>query len=519
VSDTQGLNASTDRTALAAWLRRVAAACLLTAIFATPLRAQTPPDVEALRKKLDTILTGHGVKGAALGAHVIELPSGRVLYAKGSEKPMIPASNAKLVVIAAAYDALGKDFRFETVLGLRGDDLVVIGGGDPTLGDPKLARARGESTTALFHRWAAALKSAGVTSISGRLLVDDSIFEKRWVHPTWPPGQYQEWYEAPIGGLNFADNCVEVNVAPTQGGAPASVRLSPPNTLMRIVNQTRSNGKQGPSMRRTPNSETITVSGPVARDVLLGEVTVTDPGLFFASAMRTALAARGIRIRGETQRAVLRGAGGALPADLRVVARERTLLADATLRAGRDSLGMMAEGLIKTLGAQQSGTGTWSAGAEAVGRFLVKCGVMQGQYQFADGSGLSRSNRLSAEAATGVLRHMFAHPAAEAFRACLAVSGGEGTLKRRMRDVTGRVIAKTGYIDGVRTLAGYVQTRGGTWLAFAFYYNDASNTSVLSGVQDNACRALVNWGERSGGGGSVAESAPRGAGRGRARRG
>lgn len=477
------------------WLFRITIAMAICCRLADgALQAQPPADPAALRARLDSILTGHGVKGAVLGAQVIELPSGRVLYEAGAERALIPASNAKLIVIAAAFDLLSPDYEFKTTLALRGDDLVLIGGGDPALGDPRLCQSRGEQTTSVFHRWAEALQRAGVQRVSGRLLVDDSIFEKRFVHPTWPPNQYQEWYEAPIGGLNFADNCVEVFVSPGQRGGAAVARLSPANTFMRVANQTRSNGKHAPSIRRAAGSESITVSGSVARESMVGEIAVTDPGMFTAACLKTVLAAKGIEIRGGIERATLRTGAGDLPADLRIIAVEKTRLIDAARRAGKDSLGMMAEGLLKILGAERGGGGTWNAGAAVVSGFMAKCGVTPGQFQFADGSGLSRDNRLSAAATTAVLRHMFTHPSAREFREVLAVCGVDGTLKRRMRDISGMVVGKTGYIDRVRTLSGYAQTRTGARLAFAIFYNDAANTSVLSGVQDNACRAMVNWG-------------------------
>lgn len=452
--------------------------------------AATPAIDAVLDAALNSALNSHGVKGALLGAHVVELSSGRVVYDHDSARPMIPASNAKLVVMAAAIDQLGADYRFETLVALRGRDLVVIGGGDPAFGDPKLAAARGESITAAFARWAESLKAAGVTRITGRLVFDDSIFDNEFIHPTWPRDQHQAWYEAPIGGLNLADNCVTVSAAP---GAKGSVTLSmsPGNTALKLVNECRIGKEHRPVVYRAFGADAISVRGTINRKAALAEITVPDPGLYFAAALRTSLAARDIAIDGPIVRERVKGADGGLPADLRIIARERTPLKDVLARTGKNSLGMMAEGLIKTLGARRAAVGTWKSGAEAVRAFVESCGVSSSEIALADGSGLSRENRLSAAAATSVLRHMYAHPQREIFMAALARSGVDGTMDRRLRDLPGRVLCKTGYISGVRTLAGYAKGDGGEWYAFAFFYNNAASTAPLTASQDKACRILV----------------------------
>lgn len=452
--------------------------------------ATTPAIDAALETALNGVLNSHGVKGAVVGARVIELPAGRVVYEKESARPMIPASNAKLVVMAAAIDQLGADYRFETVLALRGRDLVVVGGGDPAFGDPKLAAARGESITAVFARWADALRQTGITRVTGRLVIDDSIFDDQFVHPSWPRDQHQAWYEAPIGGLNLADNCVTVSAAP---GAKGSVELSmsPGNTAMRLVNECRMGKEHRPVVHRAFGADAISVRGTITRKAALAEITVPDPGLYFAAALRTSLAARDIAIDGPIVRERVRLADGGLPADLRIIARERTPLKDVLARTGKNSLGMMAEGLIKTLGARRAGVGSWKNGGEAVRAFVESCGVSSSEISLADGSGLSRDNRLSAAAATTVLRHMFEHPGRDVLMAALAHSGVDGTMDRRLRDLPGRVLCKTGYIAGVRTLAGYAKGDNGAWYAFAFFYNNATSITPLTAAQDKACRILV----------------------------
>jgi len=486
---------------------REAARCSGGARFAAVLGAgivlaMTPATFgadSALRKlhtRLDRILTQHKQPHARFGAQVVELPGGRVLYERDARTPLIPASNMKLVVIASAIEQLGIDYRYETVLAIRDRDLVVIGSGDPTFGDERIAKGRGESITAVFHRWAARLHDAGVRQIPGDLVIDDSIFDRQFTHPNWPPNQHQAWYEAPIGGLNFNANCVSVRVTPSAKGR-AKVAMIPGNRLLRIENKTVANGKKKAVVNRRRGSDVLVVAGTVKKAGVLGPITVSDPGLYFGSVLKTVLAAKGIRVYGRVVRKPVRLADGRLPSECHVVSVHRAGLAGALGRAGKNSLGMAAEGLLKTLGAERSGRGTWRTGIAAVEAFMRTAGVPADQATIDDGSGLSRENRVSPAAAVQVLGYMFRRggKAFDLFRNSLAQSGIDGSLENRMksRDTRGRIFAKTGYIRGVRTLAGYIHTHTDQWLGFAFYYNRASATRPMTQAQDRACRLLVHW--------------------------
>lgn len=468
----------------------------LLVLAVQPLLAEPDTDATALRSRLDRILTNHQQPKAVLAARVIELPGGRILYDREGHRPMLPASNMKLVIMAAAIDRLGKDHQFETVVAVRGKDLVVLGGGDPTFGDERLAERRNESITTVFRQWAKRLKSSGVKQIPGDIIVDDSVFDRQFIHPKWPEDQLQSWYEAPIGGLNFNANCTTVRVRPTTPGKPAEVSLVPGNHGLKIVNKTTTGAKQTVSVTRPKDSESLIATGSVAQEALLGPITVLDPGLYAGHVLKTVLASEGIRVLGKVVRERVRSEDGSIPGNCHIVAVHRAPLRDALWRSGKQSLGMMAEGLIKALGCQE-GAGSWENGRKVVQDYLSAIGVPADQAVIDDGSGLSRGNRLSPAASTLILQHAFAGKGGEfeLLRDSLAASGGDGTLQKRMTspEIKGRVFAKTGYIKGVSTLAGYVHTSSDQWLAFAFFYNQAIGPADLKRAQDEACRLLVSW--------------------------
>lgn len=432
-----------------------------------------------------------------LGVHVIDLGTGETLYERSATKPMIPASCMKLAVMAASIDQLGTDYSFTTVLAIRGKDLVVIGSGDPTFGDEKLAEAREQGIGAAFKQWAVRLRAEGVKQIPGNIIVDDFIFDLDFVHSSWPKDQYQAWYEAPIGGLNFNANCVAVVVAPTAAGRPASIKLIPPNDFVDVSNETQTGGAMTVTVHRQRKSDTLMLRGSVSKEGQLEVVTVRDPGLFFGSALKAALEAEGIPIGGKVLREKVRLEAETLPNDVHVVAVHNAPIADALARAGTDSLGMMAEGLFKAMGARVAGVGSWDSGQSAMNAYYRKLGISANQVAVDDGSGLSREDRISPAAMTRILATAFRDEKQfDLLRSSLGVSGESGTLRKRMRsgNAKGRVFGKTGTIRGVRTLAGYIHTMDDRWLAFAFFYNNISKPDTNPKPKmDRACELLVNF--------------------------
>lgn len=454
-----------------------------------------------------------GVRVEALG------PRPAVIFERNSNELFQPASNQKIITTAAAMCLLPPDFSYRTILALRGNDLVIIGAGDPSCGDPLMAQEARQPITAMFHEWAGRLKSAGITTVRGNLLFDDSIFDDEYVLESWKK-QFNllASYSAPIGGLNFNDNCVGVVIKPGDGeiGSAADVSLVPGTSWITLENTAKKAKSGEPLVKRLGKGPlTITVSGSVskANDPRTGlSIPITDPGMFFATACRTSLAAQGITIHGETRRARIRLASGALPPDLKQVAVHERKLSEILWRVNKSSLNMFAEGVLKTLGAYAGreaapGVGSYATGRAAIQRFLDVLGVPRDSYVIDDGSGLSHGNRVTPAMITAILKHMNNHPRRDEWWANLAVPGEQtGTLRRRMRDLAGQVFAKTGHIGGVSTLSGYVVGQNKQVYVFSVLCNDTNKTKGSPhSIQDGICRKLASWGAtastRSGQGG------------------
>jgi serine-type D-Ala-D-Ala carboxypeptidase/endopeptidase (penicillin-binding protein 4) len=404
-----------------------------------------------LAADLDAVLAR--ARGTTFSALAVDAATGEVLFAHEPDRPMVPASNMKLVTTAAALARLGPEFAHETrLLGappaatLTGD-LVVVGEGDPTI-------SRRFDADPLLADWAEAVWSAGVRKVTGDIVADDRAFDDARLHPDWDPDDAEHWYGAEVSALSLNDNCLDVTVA---GGERARVTLAPDTGYVTIdlaaaMTQDRrqhvfSIARAGEDRRR------LRVTGKVwtRADGQESSVPVTDPALFFATVLRERLVARGIAVDGVARRA---REGDATPRF--TYHRRRAPLLRTLEVTNHRSLNLYAECLLKTLGRRCGAGGTWAAGAEVLTAFARECGADEGEVVARDGSGLSREDRLSADALVDVLRVAVARPG---FVETLAAPGEEGTLERRLRDLPAgaTVRAKTGTLRGVAALSGVLQ--------------------------------------------------------------
>jgi D-alanyl-D-alanine carboxypeptidase/D-alanyl-D-alanine-endopeptidase (penicillin-binding protein 4) len=483
------------------WLRCVAAsfACLSLLAVAADTKPKSaavakPKKSVTLKESLDKLLARPELKGAQVGLHVVRLSDGKDLFSHQADRLFVPASNEKLLTTAAALIELGPDYQFRTLVGTVGRDLVVVGGGDPTIS----GRFTDGDPTIYFRRWAKVLKDQRVTQIAGDLVVDDSFFDRQLVHPNWPKNDLGHWYAAPIGALALNDDCIDVRIAPaSKPDAPAKVSLIPDTRYFEIVNRTRtvsSSKDHAPRVVRGPAGRVIQCDGGVYQrsQPSTSWVTVDDPTLYFATVLREVFAEEGVTIAGRTRRGP--GIGRSKEFKPRVVHRFPLLPALAV--TNKESQNFYAEQILKTLGAEH-GDGSWVRGRELATQALSTLGLDSKSYVLDDGCGLSRTNRASPRAFITLLRAMHRGPYGEQFRGTLSVAGVDGTLSKRLTDdrYRGRVWAKTGSITGVRAISGYARTRSGQWLAFSFLVNNA-RVSVRT-LQDDLCKTLVDCDEDS----------------------
>ncbi|MBC8105962.1 MAG: D-alanyl-D-alanine carboxypeptidase/D-alanyl-D-alanine-endopeptidase, partial [Anaerolineae bacterium] len=390
------------------------AALLLIAITSTFARADLNSDVRA-------VLQDKALAKAEAGVVLARVDENRakpeILFRHNSDIALMPASNLKLITTAAFLDRFGPDFKFRTILAQRGQDLLLIGDGDPSFGDAELLKRVGWESTTVFSNWAAMLKKRGLTSVRN-VVVDDSIFDENFVHPNWPPKQQHLRYVAGVGGVNFNANALDFYLRLGGGGSVVSYSTDPPTQYATIRNDCLSSNENAVWLSRMPNGNVIDLRGTASSSNTVPiSVTIHDPAMFAATVFSETLQNGGIQVSGEPARE--RGLRALLseekspatqPANrATVLAIHETPIATVLARANKDSMNLYAEAMCKRLGAETSkSSGSWESGTAAVSSFLKSSGIDSSEFSLDDGCGLSRKNAVSAKAMAQILARTFA---------------------------------------------------------------------------------------------------------------
>ncbi|MBZ0134927.1 MAG: D-alanyl-D-alanine carboxypeptidase/D-alanyl-D-alanine-endopeptidase [Planctomycetes bacterium] len=449
------------------------------------------------RSEITARLTKAEGKRGTAGCVIIDLDSGETILSQNADKALTPASNMKLLTTIAALDQLGPDFEFVTRVMSKGTvkegtltgDLCIMGGGDPNIS----GRFYEDDPTALFKQWAGKLKSAGITKVTGNLEYDSTLFGGDAYCDGWPQDeQYIKWYCAEVSALAFNDNCIGIRVLPTKPGQAAKIEVIPETAYVTIVNETRTAaGRKGAEIGivRPHGTNTITVKGTVYEQATWGyftDVTVTDPAGYAATVFKETLAREGVTVQGGIKATTL--TNEAMQGyDVRV--EHRAPLIQALTPINTNSQNLHAEMLFRQLGVRYAGKGTFKTGRAAMEAFLNEHGLLTDGVHITDGSGLARGNDVSANLIVKLLQLAAAGEYFAAFKDSLAVGGETGTLEKRLGDksVAGKVYAKTGYINNVRSLSGYLITDNRR-LAFSMLMNDCVYTKQM---QDEILEVLA----------------------------
>jgi D-alanyl-D-alanine carboxypeptidase/D-alanyl-D-alanine-endopeptidase (penicillin-binding protein 4) len=469
---------------ISALLLALAAACAPTArVGLVPV---PPPTTDGgIAAALDSIFNDTLFAGAHWGVLVRSLETGETLYARNAGKMFVPASNMKIVTAAAALEALGPDYRYQTRIAAAGPvvngelrgDLVVIGAGDPTLSD----RFHGGDVSTLLHGWADSLRAHGVTRIAGRIVGNDDVFDDVPLGRGWAWDDAQDSYSAEIGGLELNEGFVTLRIAPGTGGGAVTVRPEAEGwvAVENTVTLGAADSEPALTIRRADAGGAIAISGSIPSDTSFveEEVSVRDNTRFFAAALRQALLDAGIAV----------GGGSADDDDVANRSAEPVVLFTHTsppmreILAGflKPSQNQIGEMLLKTLGREHRGMGSAGAGAAVVDSLMRTWGMPPWLLSQADGSGLSRYNLVAPAFLVAVLEHEARGPNAAVFETALPVAGRDGTLASRMRGTPaeGNVHAKTGTLSGVRSLSGYFTTAAGERMVFSMMVNHHTLTS------------------------------------------
>jgi serine-type D-Ala-D-Ala carboxypeptidase/endopeptidase (penicillin-binding protein 4) len=452
-----------------------------------------------LASDVHTILANPAISKAEVGVQIVKLGTSRdqdqTLVAVNADAKLIPASNLKIITTALALDTLGTDFRFRTRFAINGTgDVALVGDGDPTFGDSEYLEATGWTSTTVFEHWAAELKKNGVTHVND-VIVDDSIFDDQFFNPNWPVNQAHLDYVAQVAGMNFNANCLDVYAI--RNGGTASYRFAPTMKYATVTNELTVGSSHSLYLSRVLGSNKVILKGTInATNRKPFRVTIDDPPMFAATTLAEVLERQGVHVAGKAKRD--RTVRTADASAWKTVAVHETPLLPMLALTNKDSINLYAESLGKRAAAELSKQpGSWKGLAEAQVAFMKTVGAPADDYAFDDGCGLSKENGVAPAAFVATLAHEFHSDHREQYVATMAVGGVDGTLSNRYKTdkdkpnaLAGRVFAKSGSVNGVSTLSGYLKSQTGDWFAFSILVNKIGDRGAAQKTQDDIVRAI-----------------------------
>jgi D-alanyl-D-alanine carboxypeptidase/D-alanyl-D-alanine-endopeptidase (penicillin-binding protein 4) len=484
-------------------------------------RSGVPATVAELQTRIAEVIHRPGLARAQVGVKIASLDTGQTLFEENADKLYMPASNMKIYTVAAALDKLSPDFRFVTSIyaptkpdadGLLKGDLTIYGRGDPYFS----ATFNNGDYWKAINDLAQKIADSGLRRVDGDLIGDESYFRGPPFGAGWEWDDLQTFDGAPISALSVNNNAVDVFVRSGGGvGSSCSVSTGPSIPSVSIANRAvmgPAGSRRDISIVRDVGSNIIEVSGtlPVGDPGITGIISVPDPALAFVYMLRSALIQRGVTVTGRTRTVTAKQRGNVPFNSSSLVELTKVLsppLSEIAAKTLKPSQNLYTEMILRALGQIAGPTGDQNirtssdAGHEVVKQFVATAGLDPNSYALADGSGLSRHNLISASGTLQLLIFMSRHRYANVFRDALPVAGVDGTLRNRLKDnaTQGNIHAKTGTINQVASLSGYVTSAAGERLVFSIIVNNLpQEANVRRGYIDEIATMLASFNGKSG---------------------
>lgn len=442
------------------------------------------------------IFKKQGISNFNSSVSIVSLRTGDSLFDYNKERLLAPASNMKILTSSASLKLLNPEHRFRTVIysdsnvssGLIKGNLYIKGYGDPDLTYERLAKTVRK------------LKNYGIKEIQGDIIADESFFDSQETGQGWKTNRYgNSIYSARISALSINRNTVEVWVrSADRNGEKGIITLEPDNDFFIIENKLITGGSYPNliiSRDVTPDGRNkIIVSGyiPLGSHSEINKMNLENPGLYTGYVFAKLLQKEGINIKGKIKR-------GITPQNvIGLIETQSRTLASIVYDFNKNSVNIIGEILLKYLGATFRGQpGTIEKGADVLKKeFLEKIVKVDTKgIVIADGSGLSPLNRISANHFVQILKYMYSDISVQSdLISSLPLSGADGTLKRRTKHSAGerKFKAKTGFINNVSGLSGYVFSKDGTPFAFSLLFNNFYNLGTAISIQDSIATYIAN---------------------------
>ncbi|MFC4024306.1 D-alanyl-D-alanine carboxypeptidase/D-alanyl-D-alanine-endopeptidase [Oceanobacillus longus] len=437
------------------------------------------------------------LKGGLIGISIRAATTGEVLYEYNSDIRLHPASNMKLLTGVAALNVLGGDYRFTTEIRMDGDingntlegNLYLIGKGDPTL------------QLKDFEAFSEKLKAKGIERITGNIVGDDTWYDDVRLSRdlVWKDEQY--YYGAQVSALTASPNddydtgSVMIEVSPAKVGEKPSLLILPSTDYITIRNEavTINDVKDELVIEREHGGNLITIKGNIS---LHSEPVKEWMAIWGATEYAMKLFAQSLEKQGITWNGFIKQGQASEHAKL-LLSRSSVPLAELMVPFMKLSNNGIGEILVKEMGKKRYGEGSWEKGLDVLKNEMNQFGMKMKSIMIKDGSGISHSNLIPANEISHLLYEVQKSVWFPVFLHALPIAGAEdrmvgGTLRDRMKGLT--VKAKTGTIEGVSTLSGYMETKDGEELIISLMVNNLLDEDAGKVIEDEILEIVATKG-------------------------
>lgn len=422
---------------------------------------------------------------------VLNAETGEVVFEKNNSVGLASASTLKTVTSATAFYILGEDFKYQTKLAYSGSisgdgtlngDLIIIGGGDPTLGSWRYEQTKEQ---VILKHWTDAIRKVGIKKITGRVISDDRIFGTQSLPTGWIWQDIGNYYGAGPSSLTWRENQFDLNFRPgSNTGEPAALQsMQPAMPQLRIVNEVKT-GKPGSGDNvyaySAPYTHVVYLRGTYGIDLKKPiSISVPDPAFEAAIRLQDTLKRLGIPLSNQpsTYR-LLAMQKQSFPSGLKEIDQiSSPSLSQIVYWFNQKSINLYGEHLIKTIAWKQGKEVTTGNGAEAVQDFWnKKLGIDKNAMNIMDGSGLSPATRITTLSIAKILQTVKKEPWFDDYYKSIPVYNN--------------MKMKSGSINDVLAYAGYQTTSSGTPLVFSFIVNNYNGSG--SAVKQKMFAVLDN---------------------------
>jgi len=456
-----------------------------------PTAPQTDAAAKRFATRAEALLNAPPSSKGEWGLLIVDATTGATLYEQNAAKYFVPASNMKLFTTALALAKLGPSYRFHTTLETRGTisdegiltgDLALVGRGDPNLSNRKFPFDLKEEFDGppekVLIELADRLAAKGVREISGDVIGDDSYFPSERYPSGWEIDDMVWEYGAAVSAIVVDDNTVTLTLTPGEkADDPVAALVTPATPDFNVENEVKTSAaaaKPDLTLTREPGASLVVVKGtlPAKSTPRKLVLAIEEPAQHAAVVLKRLLEERGVKTEGVARaRHVPDGA-----AETATVLAEHVSvpLGDSVKLINKISQNLHTEMLLRTAARQNGPWDTPEDLAKFPAEFYAAAGIAPDDVIQTDGSGLSRHDLVTPRAIVSLLKYAQSQPWFDSYYASLPIAGVDGTLEDRMKNspVTGRVHAKTGSVEHVRTLSGFAEAPSGRKLIFSFLSNN-----------------------------------------------